>query len=66
MGVLGSVFAATYLSVGGSKAKAITQTPPINASSPDEESFIKYASQPIDTSKLESHLCGLSKGLIVA
>lgn len=41
MGVLASLFGATYASVGGSKKTV--QTPPINASSSDEADFIKYA-----------------------
>ncbi|KAK6085563.1 hypothetical protein SCUP515_00670 [Seiridium cupressi] len=44
MGVLGAIFGGSYMSLGGgSKAKAATQTPPINASSSDEEDFIKCA-----------------------
>jgi len=41
MATLGTVSALGYLSLGGSAAKK-TQGPPIQASSPDEESFIKY------------------------
>lgn len=41
MATLGSVSALGYLALGGSAAKK-TQGPPIQASSPDEESFIKY------------------------
>tara|TARA_R110002060_G_scaffold28576_7_gene38696 strand:- start:36 stop:203 length:168 start_codon:yes stop_codon:yes gene_type:complete len=44
MVTLGALFGGTALSMGGSTAKK-TQGPPINASSPDEESFIKYVSQ---------------------
>ncbi|KAH8157615.1 hypothetical protein CIB48_g10637 [Xylaria polymorpha] len=40
MGVLGALFGGTYLSLGGS-GKKTTQTPPINASSPDEADFIQ-------------------------
>jgi F-type H+-transporting ATPase subunit k len=36
------LFGGVALSTGGSKAKT-AQGPPINAQSPDEESFIKYA-----------------------
>ncbi|PVH74966.1 hypothetical protein DL98DRAFT_428465 [Cadophora sp. DSE1049] len=43
MVTLGALFGGTALSMGGSTAKK-TQGPPINASSPDEESFIKYVS----------------------
>ncbi|ETS83604.1 hypothetical protein PFICI_05480 [Pestalotiopsis fici W106-1] len=42
MGVLTALFGGTYAAVGGgSKASAAVKTPPINASSSDEESFIK-------------------------
>ncbi|KAH6659405.1 hypothetical protein BKA67DRAFT_652636 [Truncatella angustata] len=43
MGVLSALFGGTYLAVGGggSKASAVTKAPPINASSSDEENFIK-------------------------
>ncbi|KAI1757333.1 hypothetical protein F4782DRAFT_526091 [Xylaria castorea] len=40
MGVLGVMFGSTYLAFGGSSKKP-TQTPPINASSPDEADFIQ-------------------------
>lgn len=44
MGVLATLFGGTYAAVGGgSKATAATKAPPINASSSDEESFIKCA-----------------------
>ncbi|KAI1853128.1 hypothetical protein JX265_011409 [Neoarthrinium moseri] len=44
MGVLSALFGGAYVGLSGpSKAKAATQTPPINASSPDEENFIKCA-----------------------
>ena len=43
MGVLSMLFGGTYMAVSGpSPAKKATQLPPINASSPDEEDFIKY------------------------
>jgi hypothetical protein len=42
MGVLGALFGGTYLAVRGSNKKPV-QTPPINASSPDEADFIQYA-----------------------
>lgn len=41
MAVLGTVVGLASLSFGGSTAKK-TQTPPINASSGDEEKFIQY------------------------
>jgi hypothetical protein len=43
MGVLGGLTALTLSFTGGSKVQK-TQGPPINASSGDEERFIKYAS----------------------
>lgn len=45
MGVLSALFGGTYLATSGpSPAKKAAQTPPINASSPDEEDFIKCES----------------------
>lgn len=41
---LGTIAGGVSLSMGGSKAQK-TQGPPINAQSPDEESFIKYVDQ---------------------
>ncbi len=41
MAVLGTMTAVTWAAVGGSSAKK-AQGPPINASSSDEEKFIKY------------------------
>lgn len=35
------MFGGTMLAMGGSKAKK-TQSPPINAQSPDEEKFVQY------------------------
>ncbi|CAD6504662.1 BgTH12-00168 [Blumeria graminis f. sp. triticale] len=40
MCTLSTIFGVTYLSTRGSKPK-VTQSPPINASSSDEEAFIK-------------------------
>ncbi|KAK0101238.1 hypothetical protein ONS95_006417 [Cadophora gregata] len=57
---LGALFGGTALSMGGSTAKK-TQGPPINASSPDEESFIKdflknaEADEKKDTKKAGAH-----------
>ena len=48
---LGTLGGLSALSMGGSKAKK-EQGPPINAQSPDEESFIKYVE------KLGALLCG--------
>lgn len=48
MGVLSMLFGGTYMAVSGpSPAKKAAQTPPINASSPDEEDFIKCEFEPI-------------------
>lgn len=41
---LGTLAGGVTLSMGGSKAQK-TQGPPINAQSPDEESFIKYVNR---------------------
>ncbi|ROW05843.1 hypothetical protein VMCG_05310 [Cytospora schulzeri] len=41
MGVLATLFGGTKLALGGG-SKAATQTPPLNAASPDEADFIKY------------------------
>jgi len=41
MGVLGLLTGLTAISTGGSKVEK-AKGPPINAQSPDEESFIKY------------------------
>ncbi|KAK8090794.1 hypothetical protein PG994_000299 [Apiospora phragmitis] len=50
MGVLSALFGGTYLAVSGpSPAKKAAQTPPINASSPDEEDFIKCAFDPLSS-----------------
>ncbi|KAI0890284.1 uncharacterized protein GGS22DRAFT_150480 [Annulohypoxylon maeteangense] len=40
MGVLATLFGGSYLSLRGG-SKKITQTPPINASTPDEADFIQ-------------------------
>ncbi|TVY81225.1 hypothetical protein LSUE1_G006216 [Lachnellula suecica] len=44
---LGSLGGLSYAFLGGSAAKKTTQGPPINAQSPDEESFIKCVFAPI-------------------
>jgi len=41
MGVLGLLTGLTAISTGGSKVEK-AKGPPINAQSPDEETFIKY------------------------
>jgi len=38
---LATIGSGTFLAMGGSKAQKLA-APPINAQSPDEESFIKY------------------------
>ena len=41
------LFGGGYAAFSGpSASKKITQTPPINASSPDEENFIQYGTPP--------------------
>jgi F-type H+-transporting ATPase subunit k len=40
MATLGATFAGAYLSMGGKKTEA-ANTPPINAKSKEEESFVK-------------------------
>ncbi len=40
MATLGTMFAGSYLAMGGTKAKE--QGPPVHATSKDEEKFIKY------------------------
>ncbi|KAI6090106.1 hypothetical protein F4821DRAFT_256253 [Hypoxylon rubiginosum] len=40
MGVLAALFGGTYASLSGGSKKAV-QTPPINASTPDEADFIQ-------------------------
>ncbi|KAL2108944.1 hypothetical protein VUR80DRAFT_3174 [Thermomyces stellatus] len=41
MGVLGALFAGTYYGLSGGSKKTQPTTPPINASSSDEENFVK-------------------------
>ncbi|OAL47776.1 hypothetical protein IQ07DRAFT_589300, partial [Pyrenochaeta sp. DS3sAY3a] len=41
MATLGATFAGAYLAMGGKKVEEKT-TPPINAKSKEEESFVKY------------------------
>lgn len=41
MVTLGLMGGGTFMAMGGSKVQKATQAPPINAQSPDEESFIK-------------------------
>lgn len=42
MAVLAGLFGGTYASLSGGSKKSV-QTPPINASTPDEADFIQYA-----------------------
>ncbi|KAH9888140.1 hypothetical protein F4778DRAFT_755219 [Xylariomycetidae sp. FL2044] len=58
MGVLGALFGGSYLATRGPKKQA-TQTPPINASSPDEADFIQCAlpiRSPRDPIRLITHV----------
>ena len=57
MATLGTFFTGGYLFSGGSK-KPAQQTPPINASSKDEENFIQYVRQPL---KEAEWLTGVSR-----
>jgi len=41
MAVLGSITAVTFAALGGGSAAKKEQGPPINASNPDEEKFIR-------------------------
>lgn len=42
MATLGSIFAGSWLAVGGGEKPKTAQGPPINASSKDEENFVQY------------------------
>ena len=42
MGVLGTTFAGAFFAMSGGDKKKTEQGPPVNASSKDEEKFIKY------------------------
>lgn len=56
MGVLGAMFGGTYLSMSGGSKKAQPATPPINASSPGEEDFIKCVvyREPVPTAPIHN------------
>ncbi|KAI1381841.1 hypothetical protein F4677DRAFT_5846 [Hypoxylon crocopeplum] len=55
IGVLATLFSGTYLSLRGGSKKA-TQTPPINASTPDEADFIQnFLKQADAEEKKEKH-----------
>ena len=41
MGVLGALFGGSYIGLSGGSKKTQPTTPPINASSSDEENFVK-------------------------
>jgi hypothetical protein len=56
LGALGGL-SATFM--GGSAAKK-TQGPPINAQSPDEESFIRYVPGEINCSFIHKAMKGIS------
>ncbi|KAF3922775.1 hypothetical protein AA313_de0200635 [Arthrobotrys entomopaga] len=54
MATLGAVFGLSYLGMGGSSKKPQT-TPPIQASSKDEENFIQYVAYSEFQMQLASH-----------
>ncbi|KAI0404143.1 hypothetical protein F4802DRAFT_568053 [Xylaria palmicola] len=54
MSVLGALFGGTYLAVSGSSKKPL-QTPPINASSPDEADFIQNFLKQADADEKSKH-----------
>ncbi|KAJ3566377.1 hypothetical protein NPX13_g7151 [Xylaria arbuscula] len=54
MGVLGALFSGTYLALSGPSKKTI-QTPPINASSPDEADFIQNFLKQADADEKAKH-----------
>ena len=49
MGVLGALFGGSYMAFSGPSKKTV-QTPPINASSPDEADFIQYVTRNVSIS----------------
>ncbi|KLU82597.1 hypothetical protein MAPG_01669 [Magnaporthiopsis poae ATCC 64411] len=55
MGVLGTMFGGTFLALRGGSKKAGVQTPPINASSPDEADFIKKFLESAEGDKKAKH-----------
>jgi hypothetical protein len=57
MGVLGSIFGGIYSMTGGAKKPLISQTPPFNAKTKDEENFIQYVDNYRDT---QSHACAFT------
>ncbi|KAI0147613.1 hypothetical protein GGR57DRAFT_476149 [Xylariaceae sp. FL1272] len=55
MGVLGALFGGSYLALSGGSKKTATQTPPINASSPDEADFIQNFLKQADADEKKKH-----------
>ncbi|KAI0845526.1 hypothetical protein F5Y00DRAFT_265478 [Daldinia vernicosa] len=53
MGVLATLFTGSYLGIKGASKKT-TQTPPINASSPDEADFIQNFLKQADANEKEA------------
>ncbi|KAI1804959.1 hypothetical protein F4811DRAFT_250602 [Daldinia bambusicola] len=54
MGVLATLFTGGYLGLGGG-SKKVPQTPPINASSPDEADFIQNFLKQADADEKSKH-----------
>ncbi|KAI1468855.1 uncharacterized protein F4812DRAFT_424923 [Daldinia caldariorum] len=54
MGVLASLFTGSYLALSGG-SKKVSQTPPINASSPDEADFIQNFLKQADADEKSKH-----------
>ncbi|KAI0200014.1 hypothetical protein F4808DRAFT_430226 [Astrocystis sublimbata] len=54
MGVLGALFSGTYLAASGPSKKTV-QSPPINASSPDEADFIQKFLKQADEDEKAKH-----------
>ncbi|KAI0966282.1 hypothetical protein F4678DRAFT_466596 [Xylaria arbuscula] len=54
MGVLGLLFGGSYLALSGPSKKTI-QTPPINASTPDEADFIQNFLKQADADEKAKH-----------
>ncbi|CAI7601478.1 hypothetical protein PCG10_008700 [Penicillium crustosum] len=48
MATLGSIFAGSWLAVGGGEKPKTAQGPPINASSKDEENFVQNFMKEVD------------------
>ncbi|RYO84154.1 hypothetical protein DL766_009751 [Monosporascus sp. MC13-8B] len=55
IGVLSTLFAGSYLAIGGGKKRPATQAPPINASSSDEADFIQNFLKEADKDEKTKH-----------